>query len=698
MHNVEKIYADEIEIEKLWGATKQGEYIFFSVLPLTVVFVFLFWNEASHSLLLTWFVIINVINFFRWMSMQFYHTHKENLATDVGRFKWVMTMGSAAAGLWWAIGIFWFLQPANPFSLLIVSIYVFIVSMGAILSWFSFLPAILAILFPTAGTLSFLLFVQGDRISTAMGLIICLLVVIGIVGCKKLTRMLNQALLLSFENVELRRESEEKSLMLQTALENMGQGISMTNKDDQLRMWNRHFIDLLDKAADKVTLNGKLETILTSAAPPITMQDVSRTEHELPDGRVFEIRQTALKNGGRVLTYNDISDLIKRERALEAARKMAEQANAAKTRFLAAASHDLRQPIHALGLFFAELSERVHNADTAELISQINDSISAISSMLNALLDVSKLDAGVVKPNIESFSLSNILKKLESEFMPIALENDNELRIRATKVFVVSDSALLERMLRNLISNALKYTRNGRVLVGARVRGEKAEIQVIDNGPGIPKDQLDDVFLEFHQVNNPARDRRQGLGLGLAIVKRQATLLKHKLNLVSQLGRGTCFSITLPLARLKIQPISNLKTIDQLTTLSLDGYRILVLDDDCDVLKGMQGLLSRWGCQVLTANSPADAFDQIDSNPLKPRLLIVDYRLPNDVSGIEVAKRLQSHLTTLASVLIITGDTGPERLREAEASGFPLLHKPVQPAKLRSTLQYLYSKQKNNVV
>lgn len=692
MNNVEQTFHDEIEVERLWAATKQGEFVFVFLLPISIIFVFSLWEEASHSLLLMWFTVITAINFLRWMSMQFYHTHKEILVANVSRFKWILLIGSGLAGLWSGIGIVWFLDPSQPFNVLIMSIYVFIVSMGAILSWFCYLPAVLAVSFPAAGSLAGLLFIQGDRVNAAIGLISSVLVIAAAIGSMKLARMLNNALCLSFENVALRQESEEKSLLLETALENMGQGISMSDKDDRLRMWNRQFTDLLGPTGNKVKTDISLESVLNAADPPLKAQAGSGTEYRLKDGRVFEIRQSELQYGGRVLTYTDISDLIKRERALEEARKAAEQANAAKTRFLAAASHDLRQPIHALGLFFAELSDRVHSPETHALIGQVDDSITAINSMLNALLDVSKLDAGVVKPNVESFTLMELFARLEADFMPIASENNNELRIRPASAIVSTDPAMLERMLRNLIGNALRYTKNGRVLVAARPRGEHVQIQVFDSGPGIPDDQLDEVFIEFHQLGNPARDRRRGLGLGLAIVKRLGSLLDHEITVASHLGRGCCFSITLPLAHgIQVEPGEQI--IDRTIAHSLEERQILVLDDDIAILEGMRGLLTRWGCQVVTACSPTEAFDKLDGNLKKPELLIIDYRLPDNVSGIEVAKKLQNSLAIPVSVLIITGDTGPERLREADASGYPLLHKPVQPAKLRSTLQYLLSKQ-----
>lgn len=693
MNQIEHQFHDEIEVERMWLASRQGEYIFFSILPLSVILVFVLWDTASHRLLWVWLVMTNAINCFRWLSLRFFHRHKNAIIADIRRFKRILLVGSSFAGACLGIGNVWFLEPSEPISIMIMSIFTIVVGVGAVLSWFFYLPAVMAILIPASGSFVVLFFLHGDKTGLAVGGIFFLLLIIGTVGTLKLARMLNHALYLNFENVALRRESEEKSLLLETALENMSHGIGMSGPDDQLRMWNRQFTQLLGAAGVRIVVDAKLSSLLSAAEPPILTLEEGWTEYALNDGQVYEIRQAELKQGGRVLTCMDISDRIKREQALEKARKEAERANAAKTRFLAAASHDLRQPIHALGLFFAELSDRVHSPDTAALIGQVEDSIEAINSMLNALLDVSKLDAGVVKPAVEPFALTDLFERLQAEFRPIALENHNALRIRPASAHVNTDPAMLERMLRNLIGNALRYTDNGRILVAARPRGRNIEIQVLDTGSGIPEDQLDDIFVEFHQLQNPARDRRQGLGLGLAIVKRLANLLHLDVKVVSRLGHGSCFSITLPLARAAAGQSSGALTDKAChPNDALAGRQVLVLDDDVAVLAGMQGLLARWGCRVVAAGSPTEAIEKLAANEERLELLIIDYRLPGNVSGIEAARSIQNCLGYPVAVLIITGDTGPERLREADASGYPLLHKPVQPAKLRSTLQYLMSK------
>jgi signal transduction histidine kinase len=467
----------------------------------------------------------------------------------------------------------------------------------------------------------------------------------------------------------------------------MQQGISVVDQEGRLRMWNQHFLDLLGLGSRQPDDHQPLETVLRSADPPLSGVPGKRIEYRRSNGIAIEILQNAMPDGGRVLTYADISDRKRREEALEAARQVAEQANTAKTRFLATASHDLRQPTHALGLFFAALAEKVRNAETEPLIKPIEDAIDAVDTMLNALLDISKLDAGVVQPKIGPVAIAGLFQRLEAEYQSMAQENGNNLRVRPCQAIVQSDAAMLERMLRNLIANALRYTLKGRVLMAARQCGTRLRIEVYDTGSGIPANKLDDIFQEFYQLGNPERDRRQGLGLGLAIVKRLAALLGHEITVRSRLGHGSRFAITVPLARKA--PRQTALPTPVTPGLELKDRRVLVLDDDTTILAAMESLLSSWGCQVNTANSLEEARKKIGTSALPPELLIVDYRLRGQASGLNVAAALQAVLSQRVPVLVITGDTAPDRLREAQASGYPLLHKPVPPAKLRSIMYQL---------
>lgn len=371
----------------------------------------------------------------------------------------------------------------------------------------------------------------------------------------------------------------------------------------------------------------------------------------------------------------------------EALRQEADDANAAKTRFIAAASHDLRQPIHALELSLGVLAERVQDPAARSIIERIEGSVNAVDSMLGSLLDISKLDAGVMVPKPEPIAVDSLFHALETEFQPAAAEGGNALHSRSTGGWVASDPAMLCRILRNLLSNALCYTTHGRVLLVARRRPQRMRFEVRDSGVGIPADRLDDVFKEFQQIGSHEHDRKQGLGLGLAIVKRLAGLLEHPIGVRSAPGAGSCFWIDVPVTDAVVVSNAVAETPVGMGDGQLRGARVLVLDDDLVILRSMQELLQSWGCEVFTATSIARAEAGIRS--LTPRLLIVDYRLTDEESGPQALVRLQALAERRLPALIITADTAPERLNEARDSGYPLLHKPVQPARLRSAMQYL---------
>lgn len=688
MNAIESKYQNQIEVERLWVTTALGKSVLFLMLFALLIVVGL-WDTESHQQLLAWFAFSSFSHLLRWSILNYYRSRKDRLAANVNRYKALVLLAGLVTSAGWVSCIVLFLDVSNPANVLFVCLPPIVQALGAMMGWFAYYPAVLSMSIPP-GLALIIVLLEGGLQFWAAALTISILPLLSYVYTLKFSDMLDHALKLSFENAALRQESEEKSTLLETALENMGQGIAMSDERDGLRTWNKRFGQLLASVGCQARSGANLAQLLSSATPPLPISEQGTTQYRLPDGSVYEILQVALARGGRVLTFTDVSHSIKRERALESARGEAEQANAAKTRFLASASHDLRQPIHALGLFFGELSEQVRDEDTALLIDRIDDSIAAVNSMLNALLDISKLDAGVVEPQVLACYPVDIFGRLNVEFQPLASENRDRIRFRPCRHRVETDPAMLERMLRNLVGNALKYTENGRVLIGTRLRGSYVEIQVIDTGCGIPADQLEEIFVEFYQLHNPWRNRQQGLGLGLAIVKRLARLLDHPLQVRSVLGKGSCFSIRLPVASktpIRAQPgISPLL----MSTTALHGKQILLLDDDASVLQGMSGLLSRWGCKVTAVASFPEAVQALANNESAVDLLITDYRLAENLSGIEVARELKCRIDYPFEVLVITGDTAPERLREADISGFPLLHKPVHPAKLRATLQHLF--------
>lgn len=361
-------------------------------------------------------------------------------------------------------------------------------------------------------------------------------------------------------------------------------------------------------------------------------------------------------------------------------------ANEAKSRFLAAASHDLRQPMHALGLFIAQLRERISDSGTLVLVGKVESAVTALQELLDALLDISRLDAGVVTATTADFRLQPMLARLDATFAPQAEGKGLRLRAAPTTLAVRSDPVLIERILLNLLSNAVHYTTRGGILIGCRRRGPNVRIEVWDSGIGIALEQCEAVFQEFYQLGNPERDRRKGLGLGLAIAARLARLLHTRVDLRSRPGRGSVFAIELPRGTERAEaPAASIVTPPE----ALRGARVMVVDDDALVLDAMASLLTQWGCEVSTAANGAEALARICGGAGAPDVLLCDYRLPDGETGVDVIAQLRAAAGSEIPATLVTGDTAPERLREAREAGYPLLHKPLQPAKLRALLEQL---------
>ncbi|MDX5364613.1 MAG: response regulator [Pseudazoarcus pumilus] len=368
---------------------------------------------------------------------------------------------------------------------------------------------------------------------------------------------------------------------------------------------------------------------------------------------------------------------------LRTRKEEAESANTAKSRFLAAASHDLRQPMHALGLFISELSQCRLDAPARRLLSKVAASAEAMEDLLDSLLDISRLDAGVLEPNVRAFPLQPILERIAATQRSAAIENKVHLRIRPTWAWCVSDPVLFERVLGNLVSNAVRYSPGGRVLVACRQRGQHWRIEVRDNGIGIPQQAQESIFQEFVQLQNPERARDKGLGLGLAIVRRLTDLLGHPLELRSAPGRGSAFAVTLPAGKIEdLDP----REEDTREPGDLGGLCIAIIDDDPLVLTAMESLLSSWGCDVIAAADLQGAVQRLDELGIHPQAVISDHRLARGTTGTEVIRALRQRFGAELPAALITGDTGPDALGMAEREGYPVLHKPLRPARLRALL------------
>jgi signal transduction histidine kinase/CheY-like chemotaxis protein len=371
------------------------------------------------------------------------------------------------------------------------------------------------------------------------------------------------------------------------------------------------------------------------------------------------------------------------EGKVEERTRQLEAANQAKSRFIAAASHDLRQPLHALGLFVAQLQGRLRAAERSQIIGRIEEALSAMNELFSALLDISKLDAGATTVNITVFPVGQLLAHAETTFAGAAREKKLSFRALPSDAWVKSDFILLEQILFNLITNALRYTRSGGVVVGCRKRGDRLRIEVWDSGIGIAADQHDKIFGEFYRLGEPDRDRRAGLGLGLAIVDRLCRLLDHPIEVKSTVGKGSVFAVTVPVAPANKRAIEASIVPRSQPSLSHDKL-VLVIDDDPLVLEGMSGIFRKWGCRVVTADSDSKALKAATEQDDVPDLIISDYHLANGRTGIETIEWLRGELSAQIPAFLISGDTDPATLHEAKVKGFHLLHKPVDPMALRA--------------
>lgn len=365
-------------------------------------------------------------------------------------------------------------------------------------------------------------------------------------------------------------------------------------------------------------------------------------------------------------------------------KELADAANRAKSGFLAAASHDLRQPVHALSLFVGALRGLKMEPEARRLVGHLESSVNAMDGLFNALLDISRLDAGLVQPAPQSFPIQPLLERICRDHRGEAVAKGLRLVLHPCGAIVHTDPILLERILRNLVANAVRYTDRGRVVVGAR-RGGRLRIQVCDTGRGIAPELHEHVFQEFFQLGNPERDRDKGLGLGLAIVRRLTALLGLTLALRSAPGRGSTFTLGVPLgtAAQAYAPAAG----QELAGIVPRGL-ILVIDDEAAIQEAMRSLLASWGHRVIAAGSGAEMLERLASCRDRPDLIVCDYRLRAE-NGIEVIHRLQSEYNDDIPGVLITGDTAPERLIEAQRSGLLLLHKPVANAKLRAAIGHL---------
>ena len=513
--------------------------------------------------------------------------------------------------------------------------------------------------------------------------------------------------------------------VLQSALDHVRQGIAVFDKDLALVCWNRQFGEIFELPHSLTRIGATLGEILRRVAEQggheadldqqvaqglvrYTSEAEPFLERIAERGLVIEVRADSMPGGGLVTTFTDITPSVKaaealeranatlerrvRERTgeltrlnteLERAKAEADDANVSKTRFLAAASHDILQPLNAARLYVSSLSERQRAGEYGDLVQNIDASLEAVEEIFAALLDISRLDTGAMKPEMSDFRIDELLHRLEVEFAPLAREKGLALRFAPSTQAVHSDRRLLRRLLQNLISNAIKYTPSGGVLVGCRRRGSLLRIEVYDTGIGIPHAKRRAVFKEFHRLDHGARVAR-GVGLGLSIVERIARVLDCEVVLKSKFGRGSRFSVAVALASAAVDKAA-LPSLRKSAAGSLAGTTVLCIDNEPSILDGMRVLLGGWGCRVLTATDLTAALAAIAGGGHEPDGLLVDYHLDgsNGVGAITELRR--RHGGDLPAILV-TADRSVLVREEARIAAVQLLNKPVKPAALRALL------------
>jgi len=399
-------------------------------------------------------------------------------------------------------------------------------------------------------------------------------------------------------------------------------------------------------------------------------------------------RTHPIHHGGRIIAWFggavDIHDIHR-------ARDAAEEAGRSKSRFLAAASHDLRQPMQSILLFAEVLRPHLRDGPGLDALGRLQHGLEILKGLLDGLLDISRLDAGIVAPQLEEFRVSDIVRNLDDAYAPVAQEKGLDWRVHPCNAAIRSDRVLLGRMLRNLVENAIRYTDSGGISVDCSVEADRVLIGVHDTGRGIPADQIDRVFEELYQVDNPERDRNQGLGLGLAIVRRLSDLLDHPVTVSSHPGQGSLFSISVPLvAEAGVSTPSTRETAAVELTPAPPGRAerrlAVVVDDDPIVLAGMESLLRAWKFDVITADSTDFAVERLTLDGRRPDILVVDYRLRDKRIGTEAILRIWDMHDSDIPGLIVTGEIGTEPQNDALTHGFDLLHKPVTPRSLAAAL------------
>ena len=486
-------------------------------------------------------------------------------------------------------------------------------------------------------------------------------------------------------------------------LDTIASGIAVWDKSQNLQYSNRHFRESFHHAMRDITPGLSYsrylqlvalsnELVFADAEAWVARQQTqfgtdSAEEQPLADGRIYQVQRRSTEDGGMVITVYDISLLKRGEKALVRAKELAEDADQTKSRFLRAANHDLRQPLATLKILIYNCMSEPDPEHRGDLFHAMDIAVSIMEDLLGALLQIGQLDAGKIVPRVTTFQLAQIFQRLDLQFRHQAQEKGLKLRIIETRSSITSDKALLERILSNLVANAVRYTEVGQILVGCRHVGAKLRIEVRDTGRGISGEFLDRIFDEFYQVADGKRDKKRGLGLGLNIVKRIAGLLDHPISVRSEPGRGSVFAIEVPAGNVWHSDIGEPEISESIGG-EFAGVSVLLIEDDAALRIATTELLERWGIIVHAIQDEAQARDLFERSVLNPKLIIADYSL-RDQHGTEVVRNICTLLGAEIPSIIVTADTDPLLIQRLKSEGFPVLIKPVNPPRLRVLMHNL---------
>ncbi|MCG8695987.1 MAG: ATP-binding protein [Minwuiales bacterium] len=676
-----------VRIEQAVTMMGQTPFITAASLINPLILVILFWPLADKVLLLGWAGFVwgfCLLWLYRWRRRKLFRP--DRVGPGINRR---LVRYAVIGGLVWATGAV-LLFPSAPLTHQVFLAFVCGgMAAGAAMSLSAVPLATAAFIVCSMAPLTAMFALQGTAVHIGMALMLALFSVLAVMIARTSFIRFLESVRISQSNADLLAELADTRADLLDLIASMPVAFALFDKDDRLLLCSDNVEAFLSGGKEKAANTTETQTYERVKRALADYRRHSGTvELQLPDGRWVQAGNRPTRRSGSITVLVDITELKIAEQALRSAKETAEQANEMKSRFLATASHDLRQPLQALDLLVGSLSKAADDENRGEIIADMGHALRIMADMLNGLLDISKLDAGAVVPEIEDIPIQTLFRRMEYVFGATARAKGLSFRVVPCSLSVRSDPVLLERVVENLLANAVRYTESGKVLLGCRRRGDMLRIDVWDTGIGIPQEHFRQIFEEYYQLGNPSRDRDRGLGVGLAIVDRVARLLDHPIEVHSTVGHGSRFTVTVPMA--ETEAVTECPLLSPVGgDLDLDGTTLVVIDDDEMVLRATDRLLRKWGAGVIAAPGAEEALASIAEIGVVPDLIVADHRLGSGKTGSEAIRSIEAFCETDLPSIIITGDTAGAGPKPDADHLSHVLYKPVDPAKLRSLIRHM---------